>query len=207
RTAAGQGRLLRARGETRAAEPPAFGGARRYRYARPGITEEARVIMMDAQQRRAFVREHRTCIFAFQRKEGPPSMSVVYYTTDGDDILIATMAERAKAKAVQRLGEASICVLDEQWPLTYLQLYGPARLDSNFDLVVNTMVRVGEIMSGQPLPKEARPFVEEMARREHRVLIRLSPQWTVYSPPVHLNAGDDGSGMQHGLAQRLPWRA
>jgi len=27
--------------------------------------------------------------------------------------VIATMAERAKAKAVQRLGEASICVLDE----------------------------------------------------------------------------------------------
>jgi len=120
--------------------------------------------------------------------------------------LIATMAERAKAKAVQRLGEASICVLDEKWPLTYLQLYGPARLDSNFDLVVNTMVKVGEIMSGQALPKEARPFVEEMARREHRVLIRLSPQWSIYSPPVHLSAGDDGSKMQHGLAQRLPWR-
>jgi len=68
------------------------------------------------------------------------------------------------------------------------------------------MVRVGEIMSGQPLPKEARPLVEEMARSEDRVLIRLSPQWTVYSPPVHLNAGDDGSKMQHGLAQRLPWR-
>ena len=97
-------------------------------------------------------------------------------------------------------------MLDEKWPLTYLQLYGPARLDSNFDLVIDTMIRVGEIMSGQPLPKEARPLVEEMARREDRVLIRLSPQWTVYSPPVHLNAGDDGSKMQHGLAQRMPWR-
>jgi len=62
--------------------------------------------MMDAEQRRAFVREHRTCIFAFQRQKGPPSMSVVYYTMDGDDILIATMAARAKARAVQRLGEA-----------------------------------------------------------------------------------------------------
>jgi hypothetical protein len=88
------------------------------------------------------------------------------------------------------LGEASICVLDEKWPLTYLQLYGPARLDSNIDLVIDTMVGVGEIMSGQLLPKEARPLVEEIARREDRVLIRLSPQWTVYSPPAHLNAGD-----------------
>ena len=163
-------------------------------------------MMMNAEERRAFVREHRTCIFAFQRKQGPPSMSVVYYTTDGDDILIATMAARAKAKAVQRVGEASICVLDEKWPLTYLQLYGPARLDSNFDLLIDTMARVAEIMSGQPLPKEARPLVEEMARREDRVLIRLSPEWTVYTPPVHLNAGDDGSKLQHGLAARLPWR-
>jgi PPOX class probable F420-dependent enzyme len=162
--------------------------------------------MMNAEQRRAFVRDHRTCIFAFQRKQGPPSMSVVYYATDGDDILIATMAARAKAKAVQRLGEASICVLDEKWPLTYLQLYGPARLDPDFDRLIDTMVKVAEIMSGQRLPKEARPFVEEMARHENRVLIRLSPQWTVYSPPVHLAAGDDGSKMQHGLAQRLPWR-
>ena len=162
---------------------------------------------MNSEQRRAFVREHRTCIFAFQRVQGPPSMSVVYYTTDGDDILVATMAARAKAKAVQRVGEASICVLDEKWPLTYLQLYGPARLDSSFDLLIDTMVKVGEIMSGQQIPNEARPFVEEMARRENRVLIRLSPEWTVYSPPVHLNAGDDGSRMQHDLAQRLPWKA
>jgi hypothetical protein len=86
-----------------------------------------------------------------------------------------------------------------------MQVYGPARLDPDFDLLIDTMVRVGEIMSGQPIPREARPLVEEMARREERVLIRLSPRWTIYTPPVHLNAGDDGK-LQHGLAQRLPWR-
>src|SRR6266404_3707358 len=104
------------------------------------VSEEPEAIMMNAEQRRIFVREHRTCVFAFQRKEGPPSMSVVYYTTHGDDILIATMAARAKAKAVQRLGEASICVRDEKWPLTCLQLYGPARLGSDFDLLIDVMV-------------------------------------------------------------------
>ena len=162
---------------------------------------------MNAEQRRAFVRAHRTCVFAFQRQQGPPSMSVVYYVSDGDDLLIATMAARAKARAVARRGEASVCVLDEQWPLTYLQVYGPARLDPDFDRLVDVMLRVGEIMSGQALPAEARPFVADMARREERVLIRLSPEWSVYSPPVHLNAGDDGSALQHGLAARLPWRA
>ena len=53
--------------------------------------------MMNQAERRAFVAKHRTCIFGFQRKQGPPSMSVVYYVLEGDDILISTMAERAKA--------------------------------------------------------------------------------------------------------------
>lgn len=161
---------------------------------------------MDQSARRAFVETHRTCIFGFQRKQGPPSMSVVYYVMDGDDLLISTMAARAKAKAVARTREASVCVLDEKWPLTYLQVYGPAAVEDDFDRTVDVMMKVAALMAGQPLPEAARPFVEAKARVEARVVIRLMPDWTVYSPPVHLNAGDDGSKMQHGLAERLPWR-
>ena len=163
--------------------------------------------MMNQAERRAFVAGHRTCIFGFQRKHGPPSMSVVYYVMDGDDILISTMAERAKARAVRRTGEAAICVLDEHWPLTYLQVYGPAHVEEALETTVDVMMRVGQIMSGQALPEAVRPFVEAKAREEHRVVIRLKPQWTVYSPPVHLNAGDDGSKLQHGLAERMAWKA
>ena len=162
---------------------------------------------MDQSARRAFVETHRTCIFGFQRKQGPPSMSVVYYVMDGDDLLISTMAARAKAKAIARTREASVCVLDEQWPLTYLQVYGPAAVEDDFDMTVDVMMKVAAIMSGQPLPEAIRPFVEAKAREEKRVVIRLMPDWTVYSPPVHLYAGDDASKMQHGLAERLPWRS
>ena len=162
---------------------------------------------MNQAERRAFVACHRTCIFAFQRKQGPPSMSVVYYVMAGDDILISTMAARAKARAVRRTREAALCVLDEQWPLTYLQVYGPAAVEDDLATTVDVMMKVGQIMSGQPLPDAVRPLVEAKAREEGRVVIRLTPQWTVYSPPVHLNAGDDGSKMQHGLAERMAWRA
>jgi len=161
---------------------------------------------MDQDERRAFVEKHRTCIFAYQRKQGPPSMSVVYYVVDGDDLLISTMAARAKAKAVARTREASVCVLDEQWPLTYMQVHGPAAVEDDFDATVNVMMKVAAIMSGQLLPEAARPIVEAKAREEHRVVIRLTPEWTVYSPPVHLHAGDDASKMQHGLSERMPWR-
>ena len=160
---------------------------------------------MNAEERRAFVERHRTCVFGYQRKEGPPSMSIVYYTMDGDDLLISTMADRAKAKAVQRLGEVSICVLDEEWPLTYLVIYGKARVERDFKHTGTVMMKVGEIMSGNPIPESARPVVEEMAKREDRVVLRISPEFTFYTPPVHLNAGDDGSKMQHGYGQRQPW--
>ncbi len=160
---------------------------------------------MNAEERRAFVERHRTCVFGYQRKEGPPSMSIVYYTMDGDDLLISTMADRAKAKAVQRLGEVSICVLDEEWPLTYLVIYGKARVERDFKQTGTVMMKVGEIMSGNPIPESARPVVEEMAKREDRVVLRISPEFTFYTPPVHLNAGDDGSKMQHGYGQRQPW--
>ena len=162
--------------------------------------------MMNQAERRAFVERHRTCIFGFQRKQGPPSMSVVYYVVDGDDLLVSTMAARAKAKAVRRAGEASLCVLDEKWPLTYLQVYGPAVVDEDFGVTVDVMMKVAAIMPGQTLPESVRPIVEAKAREEDRVVIRLQPRWTVYTPPVHLNAGDDASKMQHGLAERMSWR-
>ena len=63
--------------------------------------------MMDQDARRAFVETHRTCIFGYQRKQGPPSMSVVYYVMVADDLLISTMATRAKARAVARTRESA----------------------------------------------------------------------------------------------------
>ncbi|WP_156748695.1 pyridoxamine 5'-phosphate oxidase family protein [Mycobacterium sp. 1482292.6] len=55
----------------------------------------------------------RASLNARVRTDGP-AMTVVYYVTDGDEILISTMAERAKAQAVQRNPNVSIYVLDAQ---------------------------------------------------------------------------------------------
>ena len=79
---------------------------------------------MDRDERRKFVREHRTCVLGYARQQHGPAMTVVYYVTDGDDILVSTMAARSKAKAVARDPRVSLCVLDENWPLGYLQVYG-----------------------------------------------------------------------------------
>ena len=73
---------------------------------------------MNRDERREFVRKHRTAVFGYGRKHDGPAQSIVYYVMDGDDILVSTMGARAKAKAVARLGKVSLCVLDEQWPPT-----------------------------------------------------------------------------------------
>ena len=167
--------------------------------------------MMNGKQRRSFVKEHRTCVFGYERKNGPPSMSIVYYTMDGDDILISTMVGRAKAKAVERTGRVSLCVLDEQWPPTYLVVYGKAKIESELEQTVRVMMKIGEIMAGKQLPEAARPLVEQAAKKEERVVVRISPEETFCSPPVHLHraedAADSSTKLEHGYGARLTWHA
>src|SRR5215471_9192970 len=124
-------------------------------------------------ERREFVRTHRTCVFGYARRADGPSMSIVYYIpTDDDELLISTMAARAKAKSVARSGKVSLCILDERWPFAYLQVYCDARVDPDSGLAVDVGMAVGGRMSGQPLPDEARPIVQAMVQEEGRVVIR-----------------------------------
>src|ERR1700742_1600955 len=103
-------------------------------------------------ERREFVRTHRTCVFGYRRRNDGPAMSIVYYVpTDTDELLVSTMRDRSKAKAVGRLGKVSLCVLDERWPFSYLQVYCEAIVDDDADLVVDVMMAVAERMSGEPL--------------------------------------------------------
>jgi PPOX class probable F420-dependent enzyme len=96
---------------------------------------------MDRDERRQFVKDHRTCIFGYARKDAGPAMTVVYHVTDGDDILISTMEERAKVKAVERNPHVSICVLDEKWPPTYVQVFGDATIDRDPDVILDVAIR------------------------------------------------------------------
>jgi PPOX class probable F420-dependent enzyme len=161
---------------------------------------------MNRDERRAFVREHRTAVFGYGRKHDGPAQSVVYYVMDGDEILVSTMGARAKAKAVARLGKVSLCVLDEQWPPTYLVVCCDARVESEPDAVVNLMMRIAGVMAGKPMPESVRPMVEEGARREGRVVLRLRPYQTFHSPPKHVHqASDVSEKLLHDLGASLPW--
>ena len=159
-------------------------------------------------ERRAFVRTHRTCVFATARRADGPAMSVVYYVpTDGDELLVSTMQDRSKAKAVARGGKASLCVLDEGWPCGYLQVYCDASVDDDPELVVDVMMAVAGRMSGEPLGDDARPFVAAMAAEERRVVLRCRPYETFAQPPRHLHSNDQAEPITHWVSAAMPWDA
>jgi hypothetical protein len=159
-------------------------------------------------ERREFVRTHRTCVFGYGRKNDGPAMSVVYYIpTDEDTLVVSTMAERGKARAVERSSKVSLCVLDERWPFAYLQVYADALVDRDPELVVDVMMAVAGRMSGEPLGEEARPFVEEMAAEEERVVLWCRPYSTFAQPPRHLHRNDQEERITHWVSGVVPWDA
>ncbi len=129
---------------------------------------------MTPDEGQAFLRDHRLCIVGLPRATGGPHMSPVYYVMDGADLLISTTASRFKARAVRRNSAVSVCVLGEQPPFPYLLVYGRGRIEE--DGAVELMMKIGEKMTGNPVPVSARPAVEQRAREEGRVVLRVTPE-------------------------------
>lgn len=122
-----------------------------------------------------FLRRNRLVIVGVNRAGKAPHLTPVYYVVDEDGtILMSTTASRYKAKAVRRDPNVSLCVLGEQFPFPYLMIEGTARVEE--DGAVDLMMRIGERMTGQPVPEPARPAVEQRARDEGRVVLRVTPE-------------------------------
>ena len=89
--------------------------------------------------------------------------------------LLSTLtATRAKSKVIRRNARVSVCVLGEEMPFPYLTVYGRGRIET--EGVVDVMMAVGGAMAGNPLPESMRPAIEERAKREQRVVLRVTPQ-------------------------------
>ncbi|MFB1298718.1 pyridoxamine 5'-phosphate oxidase family protein [Mycobacterium sp. pW049] len=157
-------------------------------------------------ERRQFVRTHRTCVFGYRRRDDGPAMSVVYYIpTDADELLVSTMAGRGKARVVERDGKVSLCVIDENWPFTFLQVYADAVVEHDQDLAVDVMMAVAWRMSGEQPGDNVRPFVSDMAERENRVVLRCRPYATFATPPRHLHVNDQAEQLTHWQSAAVAW--
>lgn len=129
---------------------------------------------MTPEERKKFLREHRLAVVGAARKDAPPQLSPVYYVMEGDDLLISTTATRAKATVIRRDPLVSVCVLGEQMPFPYLTVYGRGRIEA--EGAVDVMMAVGGVMAGNPLSESVRPALEERARKEQRVVLRVTPE-------------------------------
>lgn len=158
------------------------------------------------QQRREFVHEHRTAVFGYGRRDDGPSMSVVYYVVGGSDrLLVSTMRDRSKAAAVRRSPKVSLCILDEKFPITYLQVYCDAAVDDDLERATDVMMGISGLMAGEPMPDSARPDVAAMCEREHRVVLELTPYATFQTPPRHVHQASDLKNLTHWTSSSLPW--
>jgi len=155
---------------------------------------------------RAFLAEGtRTGKLSYTSASGQPLVVPVWFVLDGDDLLISTMAARGKALAVQRNPKVSLCILDEQWPLTYLQVYGDATLEEDFGQAVDVLRRVIDLMAEKDVTSAKLPEIERMAREENRVVIRVRPYATFATPPRHVYQAGDIDTLTHFTSSSQPW--
>jgi len=129
---------------------------------------------MTPEERRTFLESHRLAVLGVKRARRPPHLSPVYYALDGDDLLISVTKKRLKTALIRRAGRLSLCVLHEEFPFPYLRIEGRGRIEE--DGAVDVMMRIGERMQGRPVPESARPVIEERAKNEQRVVLRLTPE-------------------------------
>jgi PPOX class probable F420-dependent enzyme len=130
---------------------------------------------MTPEQRTQFLEENRYCVVGYDRNEGSPALSPVYYVMDGDDLLISTTAGRAKGRVLARRPEVSVCVLSEKHPSApYLTIYGKATVVKEGAAAV--MMRIGGVMTGNEVPAAALPAIEKRAEEEGRVVLRVTPE-------------------------------
>jgi PPOX class probable F420-dependent enzyme len=164
-------------------------------------------VTVTPEERRRFVREHRTGIFGYARRNDGPAMSALYYVMEGDEILVSTMNARSKAAAVRRDPKVSLCVLDEKWPPTYVNVYCDATVDDDPRAGAELLFKILGVMAGRPLSEDVRPEIDDMARREERVVLRLRPYATFATPPRHVNTEEDLAGLTHWTSASVPWDA
>jgi hypothetical protein len=106
---------------------------------------------------------------------------------------------------VARDGRVSLCILDEKWPPSYLQVYGTAVVDRDPDLAADVLTRVVGLMAGEEVPESRRPQLAQMARDEQRVVIRVRPYATFETPPRHVYKMSDIDTLTHFTSTSLPW--
>jgi PPOX class probable F420-dependent enzyme len=78
-----------------------------------------------SEQARSFLEAPRFGVLGTAREDGSPQLTVMWYALDGDEIMMNTTTDRAKAANLRRDPRVALCV-EEGY--SYITLYGTVRL-------------------------------------------------------------------------------
>ena len=129
---------------------------------------------MTPEERRQFLESHRLAVLGVERSGKPPHLSPVYYALDGDEILVSVTETRVKTALIRRARRLTLCVLHEEFPFPYVRVEGRGQVVA--EGAADVMMLIGGKMQGRELPDSMRPGIEERARNEQRVVLRVTPE-------------------------------
>jgi PPOX class probable F420-dependent enzyme len=118
---------------------------------------------------REFLDANRVGVMATAAKSGRPRQSLVYYTREGERLLISTLAQRHKTNDVERTRWASLCVMGHEPPYPSAVFYGPAEI-----LTENIGPPTAAIMQRIADLSESPPQTDEALAEIGRVVLQIA---------------------------------
>lgn len=113
----------------------------------------------------------RTGKLGYTASDGRPLVAPVWYLVDGSEILFNTGKETAKGRSIARDPRLTLCVDHEEWPYSFVQVQGTARLSEDPDELLRTATAIARRYVGAQR-------ADEFGRRNGmpgELVVRLSP--------------------------------
>ena len=114
---------------------------------------------------RQFLEEARFAVAATINRDGTPQQTVVWYSLQGDEIVMNTAKNRLKDMNLRRDPRMSVCVEDGY---RYVTLKGSVRLDET-----NAQKDIEQIVARYEGADRARQMMRTQFSKEQRVTVRM----------------------------------
>jgi Pyridoxamine 5'-phosphate oxidase len=109
-------------------------------------------------------------VLAVLAADGQPRQSLVYFTREGDRLLVSALADRLEAPAARRVARASLCVVGRHPPFPWAAFSGPAKVLTR-DIGAATAAIARRITGAAEPPA---PATDEALARVGRVILAIA---------------------------------
>jgi PPOX class probable F420-dependent enzyme len=121
-----------------------------------------------SEQARAFLEEPRFGVLGTAREDGTPQLTVMWYELQGDEVMMNTAEDRAKAANLRREPRVALCVEDGY---SYVTLYGSVTLIDDQAIAQADIHRLAVRYWGQA---QADARSAEVFSKQQRITLRMT---------------------------------